>query len=185
MPRPAADRSRAPVAGTDACCAPKRVHFFEGRLLTADDLRDEQEYHRETRRRLVRALHGWGVVDGLRVGREAGDPNGIVVAPGTAIDPRGELLCVGLAQRLALPAQGTRLHVVLAYAEEPCDPAPSIASSGEGDSPFTRTRETFRLSLEAEPPGDAVVLARLVRRKADWRLDRTFRRRRLARPRSG
>jgi hypothetical protein len=44
----------------------RNTNFFNGRLLTADDLRTEQAAHRDQRRRLGRAI-GPGVVDGLMV----------------------------------------------------------------------------------------------------------------------
>lgn len=158
-----------------------RVRFFAGRLLDADDLQQEQEYHREKQRRLVRALHGWGVVHGLQVGLGSGGSAMLTVAAGLAIDPRGELLEVGCAQRIALPAQGTRLYVVLAYAEEPCDPIPAPSDTDGSGTAYARIRETFRLSLEAQPGPDTLVLARLVRGRARWQVDRRFRRRRLSR----
>src|SRR5262245_29168301 len=161
----------------------KRVRYFTGQRLGPEEFRAEQDYHRQTRRRLVRALFGWGVVSGLRVSREAGGAGRVVVGPGAAVDASGELLCVGPEERLVLPASGTRLHVVLEYAEEPCDPAPRRGDEPDAPVEFTRTLETFRISLQAEPARDALVLARLVRRTSGWQLDRTFRRRGLARQR--
>lgn len=157
-----------------------RVRFFAGRMLDASHLADEQEYHREKQRRLVRALHGWGVVQGLQVGLDSGGTTARVAA-GLAIDPRGELIEVGCAQPIALPAQGARLYVVLAYAEEPCDPVPVPSDTDGTGMANGRIRETFRLSLEAQPTAGALALARLVRRRSRWQLDRGFRRRRLSR----
>lgn len=45
----------------------KRNRFFAGRLLTAEDLKLEQEYLREKQKRHNRYLHGFGVVFGLEV----------------------------------------------------------------------------------------------------------------------
>jgi len=45
----------------------RRVHYFTGKLLTAEDLAAEQTYHVEKARRHNRTLHGAGVAQGLGV----------------------------------------------------------------------------------------------------------------------
>jgi len=45
----------------------ERPRFYDGRLLTAADLEDEQDYFREKIRLHNRLSHGWGVVTGLKV----------------------------------------------------------------------------------------------------------------------
>lgn len=86
----------------EALPSPERPAFFEGRLLTADDLRTEQTYHRGRLALALRALAGAGTVAGLRVA--AGDTSRcLYVAPGLAIDAFGRLievretLCLDLA----------------------------------------------------------------------------------------
>jgi hypothetical protein len=44
-----------------------RNHYFTGKLLTAEDFNDEQNYILERHRRHNRKLHGYGVVCGLQV----------------------------------------------------------------------------------------------------------------------
>jgi len=44
----------------------ERVHFTSGQLLSVDDLRTEQDYHRRMRWLHNRMLHGTGVVSGVR-----------------------------------------------------------------------------------------------------------------------
>ncbi|HEU5039233.1 MAG TPA: hypothetical protein VFT84_00330, partial [Gemmatimonadales bacterium] len=61
----------------------KRVNYYEGKLLTADDFRDEQEYHRERSRLHNRCCHGWGIACGLDVSI---DGNELAVSPGLALD---------------------------------------------------------------------------------------------------
>ena len=52
----------------DRCQPLERPHFVTGQILTADDLRAEQDYRAgEVRRRHNRLCHGWGIVDGLGV----------------------------------------------------------------------------------------------------------------------
>lgn len=71
------------------------VHFFEGRLLTGQDLRDEQQADRNQRRRLGRAV-GSGVAEGLQVTLlspgGAGTSPVVQVQPGWAVNLEGEPL---------------------------------------------------------------------------------------------
>lgn len=81
------------------------VHFFNGRLLTAEDLRAERD---ATRRRL-RALGrggGSGIVDGLGVQLDrAGAAPVVRVAPGLAVNEEGDVLELPLGVRVALTKQ--------------------------------------------------------------------------------
>lgn len=93
-------------------------HFFEGRLLTARDLRDEQEAQRHKRRQLGRAL-GAGVVEGLWVQVEdaataSGSPV-LRVSPGLAVN--------GYGQSMELPSQAL---VILARPQSPTEPGPRV-----------------------------------------------------------
>jgi hypothetical protein len=76
-----------------ACCgAPlERLRYFPRQLLTADDMRVEQEYFREKARRHNRYLHGWGVVCGctLEVVPNTREPT-IRVCPGYVVGPQGD-----------------------------------------------------------------------------------------------
>lgn len=72
----------------------RRPTYFEGRLLTADDLAAEQDYHVSRRRLVNRAVLGDGVVAGLGV-EPAGTPGGpVVVRPGMAVDAWGREIVV-------------------------------------------------------------------------------------------
>src|SRR6185436_13148051 len=73
----------------------ERLRYFPRQLLTADDMRVEQEYFREKQRRHNRFLHGWGVVCGLEV---VPDPTkgamAVKVCPGYALGPWGDEIFV-------------------------------------------------------------------------------------------
>jgi hypothetical protein len=67
-----------------------RTNFFNGMLLTDDQLRAEQQYHRDSLRRLNRYLWGSGIVCGLEVKHTTGLC--IQVQPGFALDCHGNAL---------------------------------------------------------------------------------------------
>ena len=70
----------------------QRIPFFNGRVLTAEDLQTEQAAHAAAHQRLGRAL-GTGVLDGLFVRVGPGErPTTIVVETGTALAPSGRVV---------------------------------------------------------------------------------------------
>src|SRR6267142_3062225 len=71
----------------------RSVNFFNGRLLSGEDLSREQEANRETHKMLGRAI-GDGIAYGFEVSRAAGSgTNAIVtVQPGLAINRNGDAL---------------------------------------------------------------------------------------------
>jgi hypothetical protein len=79
------------------CCGEPldRVRYFPRQLLTADDMRCEQEYFREKMRRHNRYLHGWGVVCGCTVEAvtDAKSPT-VRVCPGYVVGPQGDEICI-------------------------------------------------------------------------------------------
>jgi hypothetical protein len=86
------------------CQSGLRNKYFEGKLLTADSFRVEQEYSIQRRQLLNRAIHGWGVIYGYGIGLDAklkyaGSPPGSVeIKAGLALDKCGrELLETGRA----------------------------------------------------------------------------------------
>jgi hypothetical protein len=79
----------------DTATSAERVRYFPRQLLTADDMRTEQEYFREKLRRHNRYLHGWGVVCGLEV--VADMTRGamyVAVCPGYALSRCGDEIVV-------------------------------------------------------------------------------------------
>src|SRR5262252_3718713 len=95
----------------------ERVRYFPRQLLTADDMRAEQEYARQRQRRFNRFVIGWGVVCGLEVTADPDNPAGVRVCPGYALSPWGDEIYVPdktpapFGLRLGDPA-------------DPCAPAP-------------------------------------------------------------
>jgi hypothetical protein len=151
-------------------CGPKRPRFFAGRLLTADDFTEEQSYHREKHRRHVLAMHGSGVVDGLRVTIGA-DGATLTVEPGLAIDPTGRELCIDQRIAVAVPV-GTPSPAAVAvqYVERPVDPLTTVAAQAMEPG---RIEEGTRVVI-AESTGDSLIIAQIICDGDAWKVDPSF-----------
>jgi hypothetical protein len=129
--------------------SPVRVDFFAGQVLSPDDMRAEQDYHRGMRYLHNRLLHGRGVVDGFAV--EAVD-GGIHVSPGLALDPLGRELVLGDRAVLDLPPEAgvqeqTTWWVVATWDEVPSAPV----AHAEGNR-FSRWIERCALHIDPVAP---------------------------------
>jgi hypothetical protein len=148
----------------------ERVHFFPGRLLTAEDFQAEQDYLRGRQRRHHLLLHGVGIVCGLEV--TAGG-TGVTVSPGMAIDAAGDEIIVSAPQLVPFPPGCAAMWLAVSYTETAVRPVPiSGVGTGEAMTMHTRVREGFAfhyLSVsEAKPHG--VRLARLTQNNGRWKV---------------
>jgi hypothetical protein len=143
----------------------KRLHYFNHQMLVENDFTDEQTYHLGMRRRHNRALHKFGVAEGLNV-RKTGE-KAVTVDPGTAIDRDGKEIVQGadfvvdLRDTTKYP-KNTQVHVVIAHVEEQSDQQTFGGVTGA-------TRITEKTSIEAvttEPAADGSVI-----RLATFKLD--------------
>jgi hypothetical protein len=160
------------------CAAPpdptKHVNYTHGMVLGVDDFTQEFAYLSGRDQWLARDLIGYGTVCGLHVSRET-DARGlrVVVTPGVALNPRGQLIRVTSAQcaylndwlaahtpqvmeHLGSPAGDVaRLYVVLCYRECPTDaepiPGEPCRTVEESMAP-SRLTEDFKLELRFEAP---------------------------------
>jgi hypothetical protein len=146
-----------------------RNRFFTGKLLSADDLEQEQAYERTKHRRHNRLLHGAGIVRGLAVGLEprpgGGDP-AIVVSPGVALDPNGDELVVCEPVTRGLCQGASLCYVTVALLERPTDPTPDGESS--------RIEESVEVAVSQDLPPRHLAIARLLHDDGAWRPDPTF-----------
>jgi hypothetical protein len=178
--------TRKPQRHPSVPCQPlTRVHYFTGRLLSAEDLAAEYVYLREKLRRHNRTLHQPGIVDGLEVALESHE---VRVGPGLALDAAGNEICVPVAQRAALPSTPGEAYVVLRYKEIGINPIPVVGLAGEvsPDPAPSRIQESFEIVFErpggtqcSTSPSDSapsIRLARLRSVRGRWRLDVRFRR---------
>jgi hypothetical protein len=157
----------------------ERVRYFPRQLLTADDLRLEQEYFREKQRRHNRFLHGWGVVCGLEVRADAtSGPLVVRVCPGYALGPQGDEIylaspatldlygclrapadpCLPSAAMAPVASPPTTLAIQIRYAEHPSRPVRTLpAGCGCDDSAceYSRLRDGFEVRCVTYTPPKA------------------------------
>jgi hypothetical protein len=136
----------------------KRVRYFPRQLLTAGDLKAEQDYLLERLRRRNRHLLGAGIVSGLRV---SVDRDLIRVEPGMAIDGRGNEIIVESVETLPLPPH-CRFQLELRYVERLTDPIPAVGDVAQNHQ-YSRIEEGYALELRpatAEPEGPVLATGR-------------------------
>src|SRR2546423_12577366 len=75
----------------------KRTNYFTSQFLVEADFKDEQAYHLEMRRLHNRALHVWGVVDGLTVSKTGARE--VTVSEGMVIDGQGREIVLPSLQK--------------------------------------------------------------------------------------
>ena len=161
----------------------KRLNYYNSQFLKENDFNDEQLYHNQMRRFHNRALHTWGVVEGLEVTPVAGASK-LTVAPGIAIDRLGqEIVLPEESDAIGLDnfGAGTKVYVTIKYADVK-DPADKDTKATQTASEYY-TRWTERPDVGASdtaPAADApdVVLAvvTLGNDKAIAQVDRSVRR---------
>lgn len=78
----------------------KHVNYTSGMILGVDDFTQEFAYLSGRNRWLARDALGYGTISGLSVQIEKDAEKGfrVLVQPGVAISPRGQMICVGSAQ---------------------------------------------------------------------------------------
>jgi hypothetical protein len=152
----------------------RRVHYFFGQALSAEDFLAEQNYFRSRLRRLNRMVHGVGVITGLGVSIAGkGNSAWVVIEPGLAIDAQGEEIEAPEAISLPLPGQGKTLVLQIRFAERPCQPVPAATSDDSaGAKQYSRIMETCEALLSATADASAVTLARLRRANGRWSVER-------------
>src|SRR5882724_1243746 len=154
----------------------ERPRFFDGQLLTAKDLRAEQQYHMEKRQLHNRMLHGVGVVAGLAVSVDDGSGTGVLVSPGFALDRLGREILVESPVRIDLDiCSSDACFVTIEYIETATDPVPGA----NGEIEFSRVTEGYAVKIASEDPGEStdplqLGLARLIRVAARRVVDESY-----------
>jgi len=169
----------------------ERLRYFPRQLLTADDMRLEQEYFREKQRRHNRFLHGWGVVCGLIVQpNPTFGPLAITICPGYALGPRGDEIYVNepavfdltpITQQLAQPScanvgisaaalESGTLMIMIRYAEcqtRPVRTLPAGCGCDDAACEFSRIRDGFEIRAVPKTTTQTAVIPTLCAIQAD------------------
>lgn len=157
----------------------RNPHYFEGRLLTAEALRADQQAHRARQQRLGRAL-GAGVVEGLWVTMQSpggGDvPPVLGVGGGLAINGKGETLEIAAREAIALTRAPKTNGNAPDLFRDCLPPSVGIETTGEGFyvlvlSPVSGFRERAPMSGLGEPKAGAGCGSRWVVEGAQLRLE--------------
>jgi hypothetical protein len=127
----------------------RRVRYFAGRLITAEDLAAEQEYHSGKRRLQNRLLFGMGVAVGLEC--RWSERGGLILEPGVAIDCVGREIVVPEQQQIAVPSLEGRFCLAIAATERGIEPIPV---PGSEDVVHSMIEEGFELLFVDSPPDD-------------------------------
>ena len=141
-----------------------RLDAFEGLCLTAQDLADEQTYHRRSLHRHTHYLQGYGIVQGLKVELEVRKKKYFaVIQAGYGITRIGQgvLLKDAAATPVQVPKDDGEYILWLFHVEGPDgDERPKFDST---ETAPARIRETVAVKLlpGSEEPADAVALARI------------------------
>jgi hypothetical protein len=153
----------------------KHVNYNLGMVLGVDDFMQEFAYLSGRDQWLARDLIGYGTVRGLRVGIEKDTVKGprVVIEPGVAVSPRGQMICVPSAQCAYLkdfaesrvdevnrqlgspPANSVQLYVVLCYRDCPTDNVPIAGEPCRSEEDLmapSRLTDSFSLELRFRKP---------------------------------
>jgi hypothetical protein len=125
----------------------KRLNYFTGQFLEAQDFKDEQRYHIEMRRQLNRLLYSPGVIDNGFLVTKIGDKR-ISIGVGFAIDAQGrELFNTTLQERdISGFDPNAVVYVVFSYNEVETD-----NRSVDNISGFIRITENPDIKFLAKP----------------------------------
>ena len=117
-----------------------RNNYFTGKLLTERDFTAEQQYSADKLRLHHVALHGWGVVCGLKVKPHPYCPGlRIIVEPGLAIDGCGREVRVPEEMELLLPSVEPAPVVI----EDPCPPDPAMDEAEKEANQTYQEQQTY------------------------------------------
>lgn len=167
----------------------RRLNYFAGQLLSADDFASEQNYHRDKQRRHNLHCHGAGVVRGLKVSAVHKNSGWwVAIEPGVAIDPAGNEIGLCTTAQLQLPKSPAAIQVGIRFSERLCAPVPSLSDPTSPETQPSRVEEGCEVLLNPVPMPrrsqgkdmdpdilpDGLLLAHLVRVRGLWRVSRKF-----------
>jgi hypothetical protein len=136
----------------------KRVNPFQGLIIDADTWQDAHNYHRNQQRLHLLTFHSTGIVQGLEVAANSPPDLSVIIHPGIAVDPEGNIIIVPQNQRYQLQTrQKGVIYLVIQFREIPAGPY----QPPESGQP-TRILEAYRIQeREKLPPEPYLELARI------------------------
>jgi hypothetical protein len=163
------------ITSTAAPDPAKHVNYNLGMVLGVDDFTQEFAYLSGRDQWMMRDLIGYGTARGLRVRTELDSVKGprVVVEPGVAVSPSGQMICVPSAQcaylrewvanheddvaaELASPINSTvSVYVVLCYRDCRVDNVPIAGEPCRSEDQLmapSRIKDDFRLELRLDKP---------------------------------
>ncbi len=129
----------------------KRVNPFQGLVIDSDTWRDAHEYHRDQQRLHVLAFHSVGIIDGLEIAANKPADLSVIIHPGMAVDPQGNVIIVPETQNYKIQTREKRtIYLIMQFREVPSEPY----QPPNGGQP-TRIMEAYRIqerdTLPKEP----------------------------------
>jgi hypothetical protein len=136
----------------------KRVNPFQGLVIDADTWHDAHNYHRDQQRLHLLAFHNIGIVQGLEVTANNPPDLSVIIHPGIAVDPEGNIIIVPQKQRYQLQTrQKGVVYLVIQFREIPAGPH----QPPEAGQP-TRILEAYRIQEREKLPNEPYLeLARI------------------------
>lgn len=141
-----------------------RNRYFNGKLLTSEDMRQEQQYGNDKRRMINRYLFGVGAVAGLEIIQV--DEYSISLEMGLALDCTGREIVVETPAIVRLSdiegyEEATReegsetLYLCIRYQERPAEPVQNITYSAvqrEEETEYNKMKEGYGLYVTDDEP---------------------------------
>ena len=129
----------------------KRVNPFQGLVIDSDTWQDAHEYHRDQQRLHMLAFHDIGIVDGLEISANKPPDLSVIIHPGMAVDPEGNIIIVPETQNYRIQNREKRIiYLIIQFREIPSEPY----QPPNGGQP-TRILEAYRIqerdTLPKEP----------------------------------
>ncbi|MFO7834590.1 MAG: hypothetical protein R6V31_11220 [Halohasta sp.] len=130
--------------------------FFEGKLMTARDMRTEQQYHAGRLELVTRETADTGVCSGLELRSVETVDEGlaVTVGPGVAIDAVGRPIVVESPTTASVPEPtGDELYIFARFDEVDLEPVAVPDAGGSRSEPESnRIVERFELTAREQPP---------------------------------
>lgn len=143
----------------------RRLNPFEGLCLTANDLLEEQLYHRRSLQRHSLFLHGFGIVQGLQVELEQDKKRYIAIIKsgyGIAASGQGVHLMIDVKVPLEVPKTDGEYMLWLFHVEQPeADSGRTVFDTNETRESRIKESCSPRLHAIEEEHPDGVALCRI------------------------